>query len=976
LKPTSATWRLGRPFAISGDTVIVGLSGSGSDGAAAVFVRTGSTWAEHAILQPAAAQQSGSYLSIAAVATSGTRVAVWWQRTVLCTPVMIICNTDPKPETIAIFSRTGATWTREAAIDTPTIDLYGFAAASGRWGRSPLAMSDEALLVGAPGLSTGQSGRVYVYHRAGALWNLAATLAGIYPSQNDQFGGAVAFDGVTAIVSAANTYGPTVDVKFGFEPGGVYIFRKSGAAWAQEAYLVDPQEVHFGSQVDISGDRAVVAGVGVYVYERGAGQWPTRSTLMSPNEWVPNPSVRGVSIDGGIALVHRLNGQQLDGTTQVFARGTTAWAGAGTTNVRAFGDGQFSGSTLIGYAATDTKFQAFTLDVASIPSPPQLSVSHPSLYFGLRSTVLTPPQTEAVTVTNARGAAVSWTVSTNQSWLTTVGSATGSGTFTVSVKPGTYGVGTLHGQVTVAAAGASSQTIDVTFTTYASTTAPWGAIDSPVAGVTGVIGSMPMTGWALHQVGIEKVAIFREAVGAEGAPSTLVFIGDAVMVEGARPDVEASAGQPFNYSAGWGLMILTNMLPNQGNGTFTLHAFAYGLDGTVTELGERTITCTNAAATVPFGAIDTPAQGATIAGAQYVNWGWALAPHPQRIPEDGSTISVYVDGASIGHPTAHGITRGDIAGLFPGLSNSTSAIGYKMIDTTALANGVHTIAWVVADMAGNASGIGSRYFTVQNNGTAALRTAPQLTLSSSSGLTDNLWTSAVSVRRGYGKDAVDEDVPPAGDAARMIASTELDRLEIRLADGGGGSFEGGLRVGTEIRPLPIGSQLDRRTGVFLWQPGVGFFGQYDFVFLRHTAAGTERLLLAVVLGPKNSGASNVAFAIDTAPGLTDGPFVVGGWAFDRGARTGTGIDAVHVWAYPADGGKPSFLGSATLGGDRLDVATAFGAAARLSGYGLIVNGLASGTYDIAVFPHSAVTNRFVAAKIVRVTIAPSPRSRP
>jgi hypothetical protein len=117
-----------------------------------------------------------------------------------------------------------------------------------------------------------------------------------------------------------------------------------------------------------------------------------------------NSALAGVSIDGGIALVHRLDRHQLDGTTQIFARGTTTWASAGTTFVRTFGDGLFSGNTLLGYAATDPRLQAFTLDVASVPSPPQLSVSHPAIYFGSRGTVLTPAQTEAVTVTNARGA--------------------------------------------------------------------------------------------------------------------------------------------------------------------------------------------------------------------------------------------------------------------------------------------------------------------------------------------------------------------------------------------------------------------------------------------------------------------------------------------------------------------------------------------------------------------------------------------
>ena len=37
-----------------------------------------------------------------------------------------------------------------------------------------------------------------------------------------------------------------------------------------------------------------------------------------------------------------------------------------------------------------------------------------------------------------------------------------------------------------------------------------------------------------------------------------------------------------------------------------------------------------------------------------------------------------------------------------------------MLDTTTLSNGLHTIAWVVTDSAGQTSGIGSRFFRVQN----------------------------------------------------------------------------------------------------------------------------------------------------------------------------------------------------------------------------------------------------------------------
>jgi len=110
--------------------------------------------------------------------------------------------------------------------------------------------------------------------------------------------------------------------------------------------------------------------------------------------------------------------------------------------------------------------------------------------------------------------------------------------------------------------------------------------------------------------------------------------------------------------------------------------------------------------------------------------------------------------------------------------------------------------------------------------------------------------------------------------------------------------------------------------------------------------------------------------IDTpAEGVNEtGPFLVAGWAIDRDAGSGSGVDAVHVWAYPAAGGAPIFLGSATLGGQRTDVANAFGARFSNAGYNLMAPAVPAGTYDIVVYPHSAVSGAFTGAKLVRVTV--------
>jgi hypothetical protein len=252
----------------------------------------------------------------------------------------------------------------------------------------------------------------------------------------------------------------------------------------------------------------------------------------------------------------------------------------------------------------------------------------------------------------------------------------------------------------------NTSTIAVTLTAPAP---PFGSVDTPADGVT-VSGEVPVTGWALDDAGVSTVDVYRSPVTGE---SGLVFLGRAVFIRGARPDVQATYPTlPFNDNAGWGFMVLTNMLPNQGNGTFDLHVYARDHAGLATLLGVRRIIAANAQSTRPFGTIDTPGQGETVSGT-IINFGWALVPQPRIIPTNGSTIDVYVDGVFRGHPVYNN-NRPDLAALFPGLRNSNGAVGYFMLDTTTLSNGLHTIAWVIRDDIGQTSGVGSRFFRVQN----------------------------------------------------------------------------------------------------------------------------------------------------------------------------------------------------------------------------------------------------------------------
>jgi hypothetical protein len=248
-----------------------------------------------------------------------------------------------------------------------------------------------------------------------------------------------------------------------------------------------------------------------------------------------------------------------------------------------------------------------------------------------------------------------------------------------------------------------------------SSIAPFGFIDTPAEGAT-VSGDMALTGWVMDDVGIlGNLLIYRDALAGEpSSPGTpgKVFIGVATRVAGARPDVQAIfPNYADNDRAGFGAMILTNALPNGGNGTFTFHIQVADQFNAVW-LGPRTVTVNNASSPLPFGAVDTPQPGQTVSGIITV-YGWALTPGANTIPLDGSTIEVFVDGVFVGHPS-YNEPRPDVQALFPGYTNSAGPGGHLNFDTRTLSNGLHTIAWVVRDTAGNAKGIGSRYFTVAN----------------------------------------------------------------------------------------------------------------------------------------------------------------------------------------------------------------------------------------------------------------------
>ncbi len=617
----------------------------------------------------------------------------------------------------------------------------------------------------------------------------------------------------------------------------------------------------------------------------------------------------------------------------------------------------------IGSPATST---AATLTVNT--SLPTMTASPTTLQFGAINTgggtLGSKTGSQQVTLTQTGTGTVGWTATANQPWLqVTSGSGTGTGRFTVSVvsAAGLPATGTVTGTLTVAAPAAlSNPTVTITLTLSApnTTSAPFGQVDTPLQSATGVVGAIGVTGWALDDVGVASVRIYRNCLGFDNSDScqeilgqSVVFVGEAAFLAGARPDVEvAFPSFPNTHAAGWGMQILTNMLPHLpngqlygGQGALTVYVIATDLEGRVKVLGRSSdpassefavptfLTMGNDTIAKPFGTIDTPALGATVSGT-IANFGWVLTPDSNTVADagdilmalSGAGIVVYIDGiptatvaynqcrGTVGTPVPGGaFCNDDIASIFgqptpralftPRSSNPTryrnldagrAAIGAYVLDTTTLSNGLHTIAWGVKDSATREEGIGSRFFTVLNSGADAVASDQPAQVRALASAIEGLPASAGPVwgRTGFGLTTPWQVIVPDAEGQRYVRMPEMGRAELWFE---AGVEAGYLVVNGTLRDLPVGSTLLERR--FAWAPGPGYLGTYTLAFLRDG----ERTDVQVTIAPARvavPGESAVRMHLDRATQVSGRQVTVEGWALDPDAPIGSGVGAVHVWA--------------------------------------------------------------------------------
>lgn len=979
--------KVGYTIAVSADgmTAIVGAREDNNlTGAAWIFTRNAGIWS-----------QQGPKL-VATDAALGTSQGVSVSISADGNTVIVGGETTSGVGAAWIWTRNDGTWSQQSK-------LVGSGAVGNAGQGSAVALSGDGntAIVGGFFDSAG-TGTAWIWTRSAGAWTQQGPkLVGSGSIGNAQQGYAVAlsFDGSTAIVGGFNDN----SLK-----GAAWIWtRSANGAWSQQGgKLVGSNSSPVAGQgksvaLSSDGNTAIVGGYfdnnmdgAAWVWSRNGGTWTQQGSKFTAPAGVSSAVVGwsvSLSGDGNTALVGAPGANGYTGAAWVWTRSGSTWTRQVTALVGtgAVGNGsqgysvalsEDAATAMIGGTGDNNGTGAAWVFSSVTTTVPTLSLDRTTLAFtaadnGIAFTTQTSAQT--VRLTQAGSGTLTWTAVSNVPWLVVTPSAgSASRTLSVSVQfvPGL--VASQVGIITITPAGANTTTGPLHITAalsvlIPSTAGPFGIFDTPMDGTTGVTGSIAVTGWALDDIEVTRVRILRAPV--TGEPAGLVFIGDAVLVDGARPDVQAAyPSMPRNTRAGWGYLMLTNFLPSLGNGTFTLYAIADDAEGHSTTLGTKTITCTNSTATDPTGAIDTPAQGGVVSGT-VTNFGWVLSPDPYYAdPPHGGTVQVVIDGAFLGTAPSGWTSRPDLTALFPASAypGINTALGVASFDSLSLGNGVHTIAWVVTDNNGHASGIGSRYFTVSNGSQTLAPAAAPLTAVSSMTLAGAMPAAPIRGRRGF-DPATPLQTYQSHDGRVTVQAEELDRIELQL--GQGAAYSAHLRTGDAIGPLPAGSAFEPATGMFTWMPGVGFSGAYDFVFLQSGGSGdaVSRREVRIVLNPKGSNRVGPQTVIDSAPAVAGESFDLAGWAADLDSTLDRGVDTVHVWAYKVDGAQPSdpiWLGVATYGGERPDVAAIFGARFLHTGYGLTVAGLPSGTYDIAVFAYSTVLGRFAPAKTTRVMI--------
>ncbi|WP_428263538.1 FG-GAP repeat protein [Haliangium sp.] len=314
--------------ALREDSVSSGVGGDQSNddlprsGAVYVFRRTGGEWAQEAYLKASRPGDSDEFGYALALWGDTLAVSAWGERS-NATGVGGDDSDDSLVDAgaVYVFRRTGSEWAQEAYIkasNTGAGDEFGVG----------LALWEDTLAVGAPeedSDATGvggeddndgaqDSGAVYVFRRTGTDWAQEAYIKASNAEPFDEFGVNVALYQDTLAVGAFLEDGGVPGVggdesdRSAIDSGAVYVFRRVGAIWSQEAYVKASNPSandFFGRQValwddtlavgapqegsaatDVNGEQmneGAPASGAAYVFRHDGSEWAQEAYLKASN---------------------------------------------------------------------------------------------------------------------------------------------------------------------------------------------------------------------------------------------------------------------------------------------------------------------------------------------------------------------------------------------------------------------------------------------------------------------------------------------------------------------------------------------------------------------------------------------------------------------------------------------------------------------------------------------------------------------
>lgn len=343
----------GTSVSISGDTIAVGAPANGSSGSVFVFVRSGSTWTQEAILKASNFGSGDHFGSSVDIDGDVIVVGAEWedssQTTVTNGPAASADNSKSDSGAAYVFRRTAGTWTQEAYLKTPNPDnndyfgwstsISGDTIVVGAYKEDSQAVTSNGTTASGDN-SKSESGAAYVFRRTAGQWDQEAFLKSSDLDSNDQFGKSVSISADMIVIGAALEDGAKDSVLNGPTAtstnllggsGAAYVFERTGTTWAQTAYLKakNVQALdQFGTSVAIDGNFIVVGAVNeasgqssisfgslttwdercfqsgaVYMFQKSAGLWGEYAYFKAPNVGSGDLFGASVALDGTRVVV-------------------------------------------------------------------------------------------------------------------------------------------------------------------------------------------------------------------------------------------------------------------------------------------------------------------------------------------------------------------------------------------------------------------------------------------------------------------------------------------------------------------------------------------------------------------------------------------------------------------------------------------------------------------------------------------------